>query len=376
MYHWKERDNPGHCMNDNAFSVGLGLLLPSNNHADSSSTNSNSNNNHRQQPYYPYFVHAQRTQLRNDCDTFCCKLFEERFGLINYAMQVKPSTTSVARVGVDDDAVVVGDGGTTTTASYTNHNNNSTSDGNATRGSSSAKKRPALCFDRITFPKIQAVRHVYNDEVNRGIRMLRDRSWSVMHEELNSSPWPPNNNNMTTASLAGTNADEDNVDSTHSNGTSTAPTILLFDRTDATTRHLVNASEILSKLQQSYRVTVHRISEEWSNATLLQQAIAFNSHPHILTPHGAHLFNILHARPRTKVLELQCRVHNRRWNMHQQWFAAWGPVVDLDWRVYTETEGCMEDGGRLLTNYSPKNVFVDVERVVVAAAEHFDLRPR
>lgn len=209
-------------------------------------------------------------------------------------------------------------------------------------------ERPALCFDRITFPKLEAVRHVYNDNINAGIQMLRDRSWVVM-SELESSPWPISTD---------------------------APKILLFDRYDADSRHLVNATDIQQTLQQSYNVTVDRISgNEWSNSTLLQQAVLFNSYQYILSPHGAHLFNMMHVRPQTKVLEIQCLVLNRRWNGHQQWFSRWDVALDISWKVYTEMEGCKENG-QVLTNYSPKHIYANVGKVVEATVEHFELKPR
>ena len=228
-------------------------------------------------PYYTYFVHAEHMQLQNNCTTFCCKLFAERFGLIDYEMQVKPQSI------MGDDTFL---------------------------------ERPVLCFDQITFPKLEVVRHVYNDNVNAGIQMLRQRSWMVLRNALDSSPWSMNSNN-------------------------TLPKILMFDRYDAESRHLVNASEIILELQQSYHAEIYRISaDEWSSATLLQQAVLFNSYQYIISPHGAHLFNIITARPQTKVLEIQCLVTNRRWNGHQQWFSKWGTALDVSWRVYTEMEGC------------------------------------
>jgi len=250
-----------------------------------------------------------------NCTTFCCKLFAERFGLIDYQTQIRPLT-------IEDNAY---------------------------------KERPVLCFDQITFPKLEIVRHVYNDNVNAGIQSLRLRSWKVM-KELNALPW------------------SDEKTTTDSN--STIPKILLFDRFDAASRHLVNASDILLQLNQSYDVETYHVSgHEWSNATLLQQAVLFNSYQYIISPHGAHLFNIIHARPQTKLLEIQCLVTNKRWNLHQNWFSKWQTAIDVDWRVYTEMEGCKENG-QILTNYSPKILSVDVEKVVQAAIEHFNLKPR
>ena len=49
---------------------------------------------------------------------------------------------------------------------------------------------PALCFDRITFPKIEALRHTYTKDKERGMRALRWRSWTMMSGTLDPSPWP------------------------------------------------------------------------------------------------------------------------------------------------------------------------------------------
>lgn len=75
------------------------------------------------------------------------------------------------------------------------------------------------------------------------------------------------------------------------------PTILFYDRSDARTRHLVDAADILSGLRRSYRVETRLLNgTKLSNATLLEQAATlFNSHPLVITVHGAHLFNMLHA---------------------------------------------------------------------------------
>ena len=332
MYNWDLSNNPGHCMNDFAFSAALDLI------DDDDDDNSNTTDI-IQQPYYTYFVHAEHMLLENECNTFCCKLFAERFGLIDYQMQIRP---------------------------YLENNSNTTTTNIITK--------PTLCFDQITFPKLEAVRHQYNDVTNRGIQMLRERSWMVMKNDLDSTPW--------SASLSEEPNDANEaVDSSNSNGTisphpTSVPKILLFDRYDATSRHLVNAPDIISKLQQSYNIQIYRVpATEWSNATLLHQAKLFNSYQYIISPHGAHLFNMIHARPQTKILEIQCPVLNRRWGTHQQWFSMYGPAINVQWRTYTELEGCKEDG-QVLFNYTPKNITVDVDKVVTEAVEHFDLKPK
>ena len=333
MYNWDLSNNPGHCMNDFAFSAALDLIINDNDDDNSNRTTD------IQQPYYTYFVHAEHMLLENECNNFCCKLFAERFGLIDYQMQIRPALENNSN--------------TTTTNIIT---------------------KPTLCFDQITFPKLEAVRHQYNDVTNRGIQMLRERSWMVMKNELDSTPW--------SASLSEP-ADDVNeaADSSNSNGTisphpTSAPKILLFDRYDATSRHLVNASDIISKLQQSYNIQIYRVpATEWSNATLLHQAKLFNSYQYIISPHGAHLFNMIHVRPQTKILEIQCPVLNRRWGLHQQWFSMYGPAINVHWRTYTEMEGCKEDG-QVLFNYTPKNITVDVDKVVTEAVEHCDLKPK
>jgi capsular polysaccharide biosynthesis protein len=154
--------------------------------------------------------------------------------------------------------------------------------------------------------------------------------------------------------------------------------VFLYDRTDSNRRRLANSTAIKYRLEAQYDVKVDLWGEEWKNASKNQtwQAEVYNSYQYILAPHGAHFFNLIYTRPETKVVEIQCQmIYQNIRAFHQQWFAVWAPFVDIQFRVFTEDQGCREDG-KLLKNYSPSWVFANITLLVEEAAKHFGLHKR
>lgn len=319
---WRESSNLGHCLNDLTFSIAMDDWMIEN-------TMSTTGNATRQDTptydathfdhvprYYPRFVHASPAHIyRQKKATMCMDMLQTRFGFL----------------GEQVTSAEMGERSVTLT--------------NAT----------TLCFASLTVPKLTALRHRRSPQADASLKQLQARSFAVLRETagLTEHPWPRLQD-------------------------SEVPTILLYDRTDAGSRHLVDASLIKEHLETNYKVRVdHWNGTSWASLNHTSQAQLFNRHRYILSPHGAQFINALTARPGTKVLEIQCTVPNRRWAQHQRWFSAWAHIANLDWNVWMETDGCRDPlpDGPLRTDYSPAKISVNLTAFVDLAATHFGLLP-
>mmetsp|Transcript_12631 Transcript_12631/g.18567 ORF Transcript_12631/g.18567 Transcript_12631/m.18567 type:complete len:486 (-) Transcript_12631:327-1784(-) len=219
--------------------------------------------------------------------------------------------------------------------------------------SSSDVESSAICFASLTFPKLARHRHYH-----RGRTKKSDVALQELHQRtFDALP-----------STTGTAWNHSSLAEKH---------IIVLDRSDATTRRLANASVLADLLESEYEnVTVHRaISEHWASYNSTQQAQVFNDYPYIISPHGAQLVNLFHTRPQTRVLEIQCEVQYSRWRMHEQWYADFAPVIDIDFKVFVEVEGCKDADGNLHPFYNPPDIDfkMNFTRLLEESAAHFGL---
>jgi hypothetical protein len=344
---WKESQNPGHCLNDLTFSVAMDVWTMENSNSNESELmdGRNVHNNTTPPPtkqedvgavlhHYPRFIHASTVTIHgSNKSTTCMQMLSTRFGFLGE--QIVPKTNRL---------------------STTDSNNTST----------------LICFASLTIPKLTSLRHSRSPTVDESLKSLRQRSFNVLRDTagITDDPWPDEPKQHEEAEGEGQLNDDDDGE---------MPRIFMYDRSDASSRHLVNASHIKSDLEDNYHARVdHWTGTMWSALNLTSQLQVFNKYRYIISPHGAHLTNVLTSRPYTKILELQCTVNNRRWAQHQRWFSSWGPLIDLDWRVWIETDGCRDPppDGPLLVNYSPHSIFVNVTSFAAVAAKHFALTPK
>jgi hypothetical protein len=210
---------------------------------------------------------------------------------------------------------------------------------------------PPLCFAQLIVPRLGTFRTLKpTRQSRRAVRWLQQCAFR-RNPGLSTSPWTSNE---------------------------TTPIILLYDRTDARRRKLANATEIQRQLQDQFVVQVDLLgAQDWLLKNLSKQAELYNSYHYIVAPHGAHLINLIYARPFTRMLEIQCAVNknNNVLAQFQDWFVTWTSDIQIDHHIHVEDQGCRHVG-KLTNNYSPLWVRVDLERFVEETGRHFGLKRR
>lgn len=210
-----------------------------------------------------------------------------------------------------------------------------------------------VCMAKLVVPNVANLRHVRNAETDKALSELRERMFRATTGILDSTSWPETPPEL--------------------------PTIFLYDRTDSGRRQLANATDIKNQLEQDYVVQVDYMGKDWKDVLTnnTEQARIYNSYRYILTPHGAHLANLIYTRPTTQLLEVQCHMQSSRPRaIHQQWFSRWAPVIGVSHQTHTEVDGCRSPDGSLPKNYSPEWVRVNVTILVEKAATFFGLTRR
>ena len=297
-------ENPGHCLNDQAFNLALDL-------------------SEREDGYPLKFLYGNRQVIHDGCTGFCCDMMADKMGLVDEMISPPP-------------------------------------------------EGQPICFARLLIPNFAKLRHTQSAAKNASLQLLRHRIFGL-HKDLKSTSW--------------LEEPTPNV------------TIFFYDRSDTTSRRIRNAAQLKQKLEEEYQgVTVDLYGkDEWSpfidNATA--QALLYNSYQYLIAPHGAHLANLIYARPDTKVLEVQCYMPTSSDQaIHQQWYSRWSPAVNLTYAVYTEVEGCKDRGTKISAvgssgtvvqsntqrnsakDWSPLSIQPDLTLLVEMAATHFGLKKR
>jgi len=240
------------------------------------------------------------------------------------------------------------------------------------------------CFEQLFLPRYAIYRKLPTREAAQGLLYIQRQL--VKTYNLSLEPIPV--------------SDTNNIDNDTSH---TPPRVLLYDRTDAQRRTLQNATEIKHLLESNYHVRVDLIQgQQWKNMTTAHQQLRlYNKYSGIVAPHGAHLSNLLAARPGTRVVEILCSV---RWNDQpnntimnqnggdfdkdawyningtvklQQWFARNGQILGLEVFHYREKEGCRKtEGRRAYGGTPPPRISVDQELFVQFVANRLLLEPK
>jgi len=314
-------DNPAHCLTDQVFSVAVDILSRGLQRAGKDNT------------FYPKFFRAQWTDLPNECPkkNWCCQ-FMNMLGIISTNPVPPPPNLS------------------------------------------------PVCFRRLIVPHHAAYRFPHEDPfLLEAVEKVQRMALDATH--LQVDPWK----RKEVAKMA---------------------PILLYDRRGTGRRIFQNSRRIKQLLETKYHANVVLVGKEWNNLTdqhnVTSQAIVYNSFPYIIAPHGAHLTNLLFSRKGTRVMELMCWIpgapkprgelflnltRKEEANDEHDWYGEPSPFDDTRWFysfsrklavehfVYSEYDGCMEDGKLSAWNI-PAKITVDETRFVSFVASRFKLRPR
>lgn len=162
--------------------------------------------------------------------------------------------------------------------------------------------------------------------------------------------------------------------------------ILLYDRKGSKRRVMSNSLAVKDLIEAEYHATVHLWGEQWNDIlhNFTAQATLYNSYPMIVAVHGAHLANLMFARPGTKVVEVVCgRVvppanltlvtKDQAKDSPLQWYGELGWFSSFSRRLSIEHFVFGEDS---LRNNSPESFEVNTTRLVSFISSRFGLTRR
>ena len=299
-------ENPGHCLNDLAFSIALDV---SHRHL-----HDNGNNG----PLYPQYVasffkglassHGENNKVPSWCFSF---LHDAGF-------------LDTSKGPVFDDS-------------------------------------PGLCFERLLVPLIavhrfpidwkdaKAIEDVYAANVQdlKGRKpstgegnlypaeaLVRLHDKVIQSKNFTSEPWPE---------VSSDEIQQEEVP------------IFLYTREGVRRRRWTNADEVKATLELNYRVKVQIIGAEWLTMSPQQQASLYNNNSRIISVHGAHLANLFYSRNKTRIVEIRCgrakpeaklsllrppnhssRIQPSDWYGHLGWFSSATRRMGIEHFVFAE----------------------------------------
>ena len=246
------------------------------------------------------------------------------------------------------------------------------------RATESEPHRNRICFKRLLVPRLAHFRFpsAKNGEAQT-VRWLQGEAFNSMR--LTSKPWDV------------------------SNLTKEVP-ILLYDRKGTSRRVWTNAADVQNLLEQNYQAKVIHWGEAWGQLNYTEQALLYHHHPLIIAPHGAHLSNLLFARPETQVVEIQCSTVGSppkpvinltkkddtkdpavEWygvspptpGNEFSWFTSISRSLSIEHFLYIEHEGCSNySASNPRKDYSPFTFTVDPATFVSFIVSRFGLKAR
>jgi Glycosyltransferase 61 len=83
-------------------------------------------------------------------------------------------------------------------------------------------------------------------------------------------------------------------------------TVSMYAREGIRRRRWTNADEVKVALERDYRVQVHMVGADWISMSPQQQASLYYNNSRIITVHGAHQANLFYSRNNTRIVEIRC----------------------------------------------------------------------
>eukprot|EP00977_Amphora_coffeiformis_P000602 scaffold134_cov94-Amphora_coffeaeformis.AAC.8 len=362
--------NPGHCINDLAFTLALDRYQRSSLLHNRSSSKSSSSS-HDDYFYSMPIVKANWHALAGpEHENTWCYQFLRTAGLVDHRWDAVPSTTNTTKASTSNVSL--------------------------------------LCFDQLYMPAMALYRFPVNESefspISRQrqheelLRLDKDRRpasgdihkpafprqalWDLRTSvlqglQLITDPWPLQQHEQQSKE------DHDDVD------------ILFYNRAGTHRRIWSTAGAVREQLQHDYRVRVRLVQEEWNTFSFAQQLQLYHNYSYIVSVHGAHLANLMAARPGTRVVEILCRpkyqpsplfinqttimvadttTTNKDDNYYAEWygplgwFSSWTRRMDIHHFIVAADPGCQGlNDAQWATN---------VTRTVKYLASRFQLRPR
>eukprot|EP00544_Gedaniella_sp_CCMP2646_P003438 CAMPEP_0202488838 /NCGR_PEP_ID=MMETSP1361-20130828/6775_1 /ASSEMBLY_ACC=CAM_ASM_000849 /TAXON_ID=210615 /ORGANISM="Staurosira complex sp., Strain CCMP2646" /LENGTH=438 /DNA_ID=CAMNT_0049118503 /DNA_START=60 /DNA_END=1379 /DNA_ORIENTATION=- len=153
--------------------------------------------------------------------------------------------------------------------------------------------------------------------------------------------------------------------------------ILFYDRRGAGRRIWNNSQAVAHIMEQNYKTSIRVVGQDWNGLNFTQQTSLFHEYPIIITPHGAHLANLMFGRPNTQVVELVCSNEAvcppKNWTpslLTFAWFPSFSRQIPMD-HYQLPINDCNDKGG-----YSPKTFAVNISTFIPCVVQWLGLKER
>lgn len=212
-----------------------------------------------------------------------------------------------------------------------------------------------VCFERLIVPRIGIYRR---PTPNSAVQAAR--AHLMTSTGLDPTPWQINHPH-----------DDDDVP------------ILFYDRRGAGRRMWNNSQAVAHVMEQNYKTSIRVVGQDWNGLNFTQQTSLFHEYPIIITPHGAHLANLMFGRPNTQVVELICSNDDddddeavcppKNWTpslLTFAWFPSFSRQIPMD-HYQLPIHDCNDKGG-----YSPKTFAVNISTFIPCVVQWLGLNER
>jgi len=250
------------------------------------------------------------------------------------------------------------------------------------------------CFRKLYMPPISLYRNTLNNTALHAKYQAQVKSWDPDNDFFNVPAYPVQALLDSRRSLFGTSSLRLNGAAWEGKDTKAGEgedlPILFYGREGVNHRIWQNPRALKRILERDYRVSIDLVGKEWNRFTFEQQLALYNNYSHIVAIHGAHLANLIAARPNTRFVEIYCLCNpderanesltsyagsDPDWYGAMTWFSTFTRRIGIEHFVLSADEDCT---GIEIDSCGKDSAFwtVNPERAVPFIVNRFKLQPR